>query len=76
MWEWDEKVRRNCSQLVQSAFNLLTFAPSAFRQTQEYYLHLFVPEQPDVNWENAELRRALYDEAVLFWLEKGCDGFR
>ncbi|ORY88476.1 maltase [Leucosporidium creatinivorum] len=34
------------------------------------------PEQPDVNWENADLRRALYDEAILFWLERGCDGFR
>jgi glycosidase len=37
---------------------------------------LFTPEQPDVNWENPELRRALYDEAVNFWLDKGCDGFR
>lgn len=35
--------------------------------TQEYYLHLFCPEQPDVNWDNLELRRAIYDEAMIFW---------
>ncbi|KAK4046718.1 hypothetical protein OIO90_006471 [Microbotryomycetes sp. JL221] len=44
--------------------------------TEEYYLHLFTPEQPDVNWENPTLRQALYDDAVKFWLDKGCDGFR
>ncbi|KAJ9638726.1 uncharacterized protein PV06_02149 [Exophiala oligosperma] len=44
--------------------------------TQEYYLHLFAPEQPDLNWDNLELRKAVYDSAVRFWLEKGIDGFR
>jgi len=45
-------------------------------ETQEYYLHLFCPEQPDLNWENPETRKAIYDEAVEFWLKKGVDGFR
>ncbi|KAL6857698.1 hypothetical protein ACO1O0_005140 [Amphichorda felina] len=45
-------------------------------KTQEYYLHYFAPEQPDLNWDNDETRNAIYDSAVRFWLEKGVDGFR
>ncbi|KAF2184987.1 glycoside hydrolase family 13 protein [Zopfia rhizophila CBS 207.26] len=44
--------------------------------TQEYYLHLFTPEQPDLNWENEETRHAIYKHAMEFWLERGVDGFR
>jgi oligo-1,6-glucosidase len=44
--------------------------------TQEYYLHLFTPEQPDLNWENEATRKAIYQSAMTFWLEKGVDGFR
>ncbi|KAL5114789.1 hypothetical protein ACEQ8H_007351 [Pleosporales sp. CAS-2024a] len=44
--------------------------------TEEYYLHLFCPEQPDLNWENPETRQALYKSAMEFWLERGVDGFR
>ena len=44
--------------------------------TEEYYLHLFVAGQPDLNWENPVTRNAVYDSAVTFWLEKGLDGFR
>jgi len=44
--------------------------------TEEYYLHLFCPEQPDLNWENPETRQAIYDSAMKFWLDKGVDGFR
>ncbi|KAH8781359.1 alpha-glucosidase [Diaporthe sp. PMI_573] len=44
--------------------------------TQEYFLHLFAKEQPDLNWENDECRRAIYDSAMRFWLDKGVDGFR
>ncbi|OBT49613.1 hypothetical protein VE04_10007, partial [Pseudogymnoascus sp. 24MN13] len=44
--------------------------------TQEYYLHLFCTEQPDLNWENAETRAAIYESAMEFWLRKGVDGFR
>jgi alpha-glucosidase len=45
-------------------------------QTQEYYLHLFATEQPDVNWENPETRKAIYASAMEFWLDRGVDGFR
>ena len=43
--------------------------------TQEFYLHLFSPKQPDLNWENPEVRRAVY-EMMTWWLERGVDGFR
>ncbi|KAM0790382.1 hypothetical protein ACM66B_003264 [Microbotryomycetes sp. NB124-2] len=44
--------------------------------TREYYLHLFAKEQPDLNWDNEDVRRTLYEEVVRFWLEKGIDGYR
>ncbi|CAK7266751.1 hypothetical protein SEPCBS119000_002190 [Sporothrix epigloea] len=44
--------------------------------TQEYYLHLFAKEMPDLNWENEETRQAIYNSAMRFWLDKGVDGFR
>lgn len=44
--------------------------------TQEYYLHLFAKEQPDLNWENPETREAIYQSAIKFWLDRGVDGFR
>jgi len=44
-------------------------------KTGQYYLHQFLPEQPDLNWRNPELREAVY-EAMRFWLRKGVDGFR
>ncbi|VUC27828.1 unnamed protein product [Clonostachys rosea] len=44
-------------------------------QTDEYYLHLFCKEQPDLNWENPAVRKAAHD-VMRFWLDRGCDGFR
>ncbi len=43
--------------------------------TGEYYLHLFSRKQPDLNWENPAVRRAVY-EMMRWWLERGVDGFR
>jgi len=43
---------------------------------QEYYLHYFCPEQPDLNWELEEVRKAAYEDAIFFWLKKGVSGFR
>ena len=43
--------------------------------TGEYYLHLFSKKQPDLNWENPQVRQAIF-EMMLWWLEKGIDGFR
>jgi len=40
-----------------------------------YYLHMFAKEQPDLNWENPTVRRAIYD-MVNWWLSKGVAGFR
>lgn len=41
----------------------------------QYYLHLFAKEQPDLNWDNPQLRQSVYD-MMRFWLDKGVDGFR
>lgn len=43
--------------------------------TNEYYLHLFSEKQPDLNWENPELREEVY-QMMKYWLDKGIDGFR
>ena len=43
--------------------------------TGEYYLHLFSPKQPDLNWENPEVREAVY-AMMRWWLDRGVDGFR
>lgn len=43
--------------------------------TGQYYLHSFLPEQPDLNWRNAEVEAAMLD-VLRFWLERGVDGFR
>jgi oligo-1,6-glucosidase len=43
--------------------------------TGEYYLHLFAVEQPDLNWENPEVREAVYG-MMRRWLDRGVDGFR
>jgi len=44
-------------------------------ERKQYYYHMFVPEQPDVNWRNPEVRKAMLD-VVRFWLDRGVDGFR
>jgi oligo-1,6-glucosidase len=43
--------------------------------TGEYYLHLFGRGQPDLNWENPAVRRAIY-AMMRWWLDRGVDGFR
>lgn len=43
--------------------------------TEEYYLHVFSRKQPDLNWENPDVRHELY-KMVNWWLDKGIDGFR
>ena len=54
------------------------FGGSAWEQvpgTDMYYLHMFSKEQPDLNWENPNLRQILYN-MINWWLEKGLAGFR
>lgn len=43
--------------------------------TRQYYLHLFLTGQPDLNWRNPEVVEAMHD-VLHFWLDKGVDGFR
>jgi alpha-glucosidase len=43
--------------------------------SEQFYLHLFHPKQPDLNWRNRAVRAAMYD-VMRFWFERGIDGFR
>jgi alpha-glucosidase len=57
---------------------LSVFGGSAWewdQSTQQYYLHSFLKEQPDLNWRNPQVKEAMFDVA-RFWLERGVDGFR
>lgn len=59
-----------------------TFGGSAWTRVTEsdgqpgqWYLHLFAPEQPDLNWDNPEVRADL-ETTLRFWMDRGVDGFR
>jgi alpha-glucosidase len=41
----------------------------------DYYLHSFLPQQPDLNWDEPEVEAAMHD-VLRFWLRRGVDGFR
>ncbi len=43
--------------------------------TDQYYLHLYTKEQPDLNWDNPKVRQEVWN-LMRFWLDKGVDGFR
>ena len=45
------------------------------QNTDQYYYHAFLKEQPDLNWRNPEVQEAIFKE-MRFWLDKGVDGFR
>ncbi|GGP40573.1 glycoside hydrolase family 13 protein [Streptomyces melanogenes] len=53
------------------------FGGPAWTRTEDgdWYLHLFAPEQPDLNWEHPEVR-AEFESVLRFWLDLGVDGFR
>ncbi|KAF2767957.1 glycoside hydrolase [Teratosphaeria nubilosa] len=61
----------NWSQILGEANSAWTWD----EETQEYYLSLFTPEQPDLNWRTTEVREAVHD-VLRFWLERGASGFR
>lgn len=44
-------------------------------ERDQYYYHYFMKQQPDLNWRNPEVKKAMWD-AARFWLELGVDGFR
>ena len=58
-----------------SWFDLNSTAWKYDATTDSYYLHYFSEKQPDLNWNNPELRKEIYD-IMKFWLDKGIDGFR
>ena len=52
--------------------------PSAWtldETTGQYYLHLFLPEQPDIDWNHPDVAAAMHD-VLRFWMDRGVDGFR
>jgi len=54
------------------------FTPSTWEydeKTGQYYFHSFATEQPDLNWENPDVREEIYN-MMRFWLDKGIDGYR
>ena len=61
----------NWSQILGDANSGWTFDPAS----KEYYLSLFTPEQPDLNWEIPAVRAAVHD-VMKFWLDKGACGYR
>lgn len=44
-------------------------------EREQYYLHSFLPEQPDLNWRNPDVRAAMLD-VIRFWMARGVDGLR
>ncbi len=44
-------------------------------ELNQYYFHQFLPQQPDLNWENPQVRKEIYD-MILWWMDKGVGGFR
>jgi alpha-glucosidase len=44
-------------------------------KTGQFYLHSFLKEQPDLNWRNNDMKKAMFD-MLRFWLDRGVDGFR
>ncbi|KAL8643301.1 MAG: hypothetical protein Q9228_000108 [Teloschistes exilis] len=61
----------NWSQILGEANSAWTYD----EKTDQYYLSLFTPEQPDLNWENLDVRAAVHD-VMNYWLDKGACGYR
>lgn len=70
---WRDPVNGKAPNDLISAFSgsAWTFDESS----GQYYMHLFSKKQPDLNWENEEMRQGVYD-MMNFWLDKGVGGFR
>jgi alpha-glucosidase len=58
-----------------SAFKAVGPAWTLDEHTGQYYRHTFMPQQPDLNWDNPQVEAAMHD-VLRFWLERGVDGFR
>ncbi|PPJ51751.1 hypothetical protein CBER1_08191 [Cercospora berteroae] len=79
---WADKRPGNMikGQLVEEPSNWrAAFGGSAWTYVparDQYYIHLFLESQPDLNWHNEEMREAIYQSSVKFWIDRGVDGFR
>lgn len=71
----DWYVWRDRTNNWRSAFDESQSAWTWDEATGQYYLHLFLPEQPDLNWSNPEVVEAMHG-VLRFWLDRGVDGFR
>jgi alpha-glucosidase len=59
----------------ESTFKAVGPAWTMDERTGQYYLHSFMAEQPDLNWDNPAVEHAMHD-TLRFWLDRGVDGFR
>ena len=72
------KDKKGSEELIPPTNWTSSFTGSAWERilgTDEFYLHLFAPDQPDLNWENPAVREEMAD-ILRFWLDRGVDGFR
>ena len=67
----ERKPPNNWAQILGDQNSAWNWCP----EREEYYLALFTPEQPDLNWENPNVRTAVH-EVLHFWLKRGVSGFR
>jgi len=70
---WDEEKGKPNKRV--SFFDVNGDAWKYDEQTRSYYLHYFSQKQPDLNWENPQVREEMY-KIMRFWFDKGVDGFR
>ncbi len=70
---WHDGKKGNPPNNWKSAY--LTTAWEWHQPTQQFYLHSFLKEQPDLNWRNPEVKQAMFD-VMRYWLDMGVDGFR
>ncbi|USW56829.1 Putative glycosyl hydrolase, family 13, catalytic domain, glycosyl hydrolase, all-beta [Septoria linicola] len=80
MWADKRPGNKINGQLVEEPSNWrAAFGGSAWTYVptrDQYYIHLFLESQPDLNWHNEEMREAVYQSAIKFWIDRGVDGFR
>ena len=67
--------RDAAQRLGRRSFKAVGAAWTFDETTGQYYLHSFMPEQPDLNWDNPEVEAAMHD-VLRFWMDRGVDGLR
>jgi alpha-glucosidase len=78
---WFRPGRGESGELPPNDWQSMFGGPAWTRVTEpdgsqgEWYLHLYAPSQPDLNWDNSEVRTE-FEDILRFWLERGVDGFR